>query len=271
MIGPSASMLRAALLSVLAVSGCTWLAEPLAREELPDALAADVCNDVADGLIALDAFVRDPAACCSTSPLEDVASCRELVTPPLRASLDAAIAAGLRWSSECAERMIGDEDGQECPDPASGGLLSCALDCQLLHGDQPEGAACEAYGHRMSDCAQGLVCGADRVCHQPCELPFVAPEDGYCGVARGMWFVTCDVGLACNAEGRCQVAQPVGGPCGSDGECAVGSWCDAGSGTCASDLAGQSACERHEQCVWDVCKDGRCFEPESPACGRWGW
>jgi hypothetical protein len=204
------------------------------------------------------------------APIESFEQCHDLVVSRWVVSRDAAVEAGLVLSSSCIETLAGKE-ALDCPSLASGTFATCEDDCQIFYGDQPEGAACEAYGHRMSDCAQGLVCGADRVCHQPCEIPFVAPEGGFCGAARGMWFVQCDAGLSCSADGLCEAALPLGGPCSEDVDCAIGGWCDASVGACAGDYAGGTACERHEQCTSDVCKAATCFEPESPECGRWAW
>jgi hypothetical protein len=215
-------------------------------------------------------FEQQVCACgaeCGDFPFDDDVLCANRVGPIAQEAVERSEQAHLRYDEPCMEAVL----AADCPHPESGGFLSCEDDCQIFYGDQPEGAACEAYGHRMSDCAQGLVCGADRVCHQPCEIPFVAPEGGFCGAARGMWFVECDAGLSCNADGICEAALPLGGPCSEDVDCAIGGWCDASVSACVGDYTGGTACERHEQCTSDVCKAGACFEPESPECGRWAW
>ncbi|MFV8751409.1 hypothetical protein ACNOYE_12765 [Nannocystaceae bacterium ST9] len=239
-------------------------------ELVPAFVGAEICEDVADW-ISTDSqgvnHLRAPADCCTNPPFDSSDSCEALVESHLEASRDAALEAGLIYAADCLDEMLADP---QCPNPTSGSFLACEDDCPIFHGDRPEAAECESFGHRMSDCARGLVCGADRVCHPPCELPFVAPAQGFCGPGRGMWFVTCDAGLACSDEGICQPAQPLGAPCDAATACAVGGWCDP-SDTCVADLPAGSLCTDHDQCEADICKDGACFEPESFACGRWGW
>jgi hypothetical protein len=272
-------MVRAGLLASLVgicFGGC-WgfpvVHKEATEENLPEIMARKICSSVSGTSDSLGYQLGAP--CCGEAVFASSEQCLDVVGARWVESRDAAaMTAGLVFSAVCVEALASarmDATTLDCPSLASGTFATCEDDCQIFHGDQPEGAACEAYGHRMSDCAQGLVCGADRVCHQPCEIPFIAPEGGFCGAARGMWFVQCDAGLSCNAEGLCEAAQPLGGPCSADVDCAIGGWCDASVGACASDNAGGTACERHEQCTSDVCKAGVCFEPESPECGRWAW
>jgi hypothetical protein len=252
--GPFGVLVTLVMVAGVAVAGC--LGEPLETPLLPQWIH--------------EVFELQACACaeeCVDFPFDNYDPCAMRVGPIMEDAIARSEQAGLRYAESCAQTLF----SVDCPNLESGGFLPCEDDCQIYYGEQPEGAACEAYGHRMSDCAQGLVCGADRVCHQPCEIPFIAPEGGFCGAARGMWFVQCDAGLSCNAEGLCEAAQPLGGPCSEDVDCAIGGWCDASVGACAGDYAGGTACERHEQCTSDVCKAGACFEPESPECGRWAW
>lgn len=204
--------------------------------------------------------------CCEDSHLSpgcDEAKVREY----LRASIEAAEAAGLIFDPDSFAA-----GNHTCSEVAEfGSVLQCGPDSQIYHGHQSEGAPCESVGHRMSDCAQGLVCGADRVCHQPCDIPHVAPENGFCGPVRGMWFVTCGPGLVCDDDNEtCQPAPAVDEECLSPTTiCATEAWCE--SGTCAVDLPGGSACNDHSQCQSDECRDGICYEPTSAVCGRWAW
>jgi hypothetical protein len=204
------------------------------------------------------------SGCCEDLPVSQ--GCNEGSIPAhLRASVEAAEAAGLIFDGNA----ISSPDFT-CSEIAEfGSILQCGPWSQLYYGDQPEGAPCDAVGHRMSDCVQGLVCGADRVCHQPCDIPHVASENQFCGPARGMWFVTCEPGLACDVLGTCQPAQAVGEECLSPTSCATEGWCD--SGTCVADLPGGNPCNDHAQCQSDECLDGMCYEPTSAVCGRWAW
>jgi hypothetical protein len=204
--------------------------------------------------------------CCS-----DVCYFGEPIVAHLEVSRDVALAAGLSYNPNW-QSCLTDWWTNECSEiPEMGSIFTCEQDCSIFYGDQPEGAACEAVGHRMSDCRQGLVCGADRVCHQPCEAPLVAYENDYCGPKRGMWFVSCDTGLACIGDGTCQPAQPTNSPCDATTACAVGNWCDEAAGICVSELPDGSSCAEHEQCISQICWEGFCFHPESAVCGRWAW
>jgi len=253
--------LRVILAGCLVVVGC--VGEPVGKlptpDQVPSGIAGELCGDVSSSSRLVD-------PCCSDPPFKEMKDCRDLVEPHLEASVQAAMAAGLTYSVECLFASV--KGG--CTDATSGSLLRCEDSCQVFFGDQPEGAACEAVGHRMSDCQPQLVCGADRTCHDPCELSFIAPEGGFCGPQRGMWFVTCDTGLACTADGTCQPAQPFGAPCDAMTLCAVGGWCDE-TGTCAAQLAGGSSCDADVQCSSGICRDDTCYEPESSACARSAW
>lgn len=207
---------------------------------------------------------------CAIVIFARIGDCDAVVLPALDDSMSAAIDAGLHFSDPCLDAARTVAFAGTPPDAATGTWLSCADDCQFFYGDQPEGAPCESYGHRMSDCALDLVCAPDRTCHQPCDYSFVALLGGYCGSERGMWFVRCDVGLRCTM-GTCEQGAAIGAACDAASPCADEGWCDSSSSTCMADLPGGSACEDHPQCASDLCVDGACVEPESLECGRWGW
>jgi len=239
---------------------------PFSETNMPHGLTGAVCA-------AASGHHYPP--CCGADdrdrPFEDSIDCRESpVGDHISKSADAARAAGLTYDGYCVYDII-KVNWSECLDFGSGSFLGCDRDCQIYYGEVGEGAACEAYGHRMSDCQQGLVCAPDRSCHQACDHAFVAPEDGYCGPTRGMWFVACDLGLACDDEGICRPAAAVGEACDAATACAIGGWCEPLSGACVAGLAAGSPCTAHEQCGSEVCKEGVCFAPESPVCGRWAW
>lgn len=241
--------------------------EPPPPDEVPNWFGAELCGDISP---TSPPFLDEP--CCAEPPFEDIDDCRAVVEPHLEASVVAATEAGLTYSAECLLATMRDDiiGRPECADATSGSLLPCEDSCQVFFGTQPEGANCEAIGHRMSDCEQGLVCGADRVCRNACELSFIALEGGFCGPQRGMWFVTCDAGLACAADGTCQAAQPIGAPCDAMTACAADGWCD-DTNVCAAKLPGGSPCITDAQCSSNICKDEQCYEPESPVCARSAW
>lgn len=220
-------------------------------ESVPGFLAQRVCQTSSD--------------CCE---LPYVPACEDPrpAGASLAAGLDAALAANLTWDDAPFPSWP-----PECSDVVSNGsVLACSGATQFFYGTQPEGATCEAYGHRMSDCQQGLACGADRVCHLACDVPQVAYENDFCGPERGMWFVSCAPGLACFPDGVCRVGQALGDGCTEAEPCAVG-WCDESTNTCVADLPDDSPCEDHVQCESKYCWEGTCYAAPTQLCGRWGW
>lgn len=234
--------------------------EYLAAQDLPEVMGYWTCVHVSD--------LDPPFHECSAKPFSSAAQCENVVRPIFEDSVQAALDAGLHYSPECVDRV---NDFFGPPQATSGTWLDCERDCQFLHGDQPEGASCESFGHRMSDCAQGLVCAPDRTCHQPCGYSFVSPVGGFCGPARGMWFVTCEPGLVCGPDGICEPAAGVGAACDAATACAVEGWCNPDSSVCEPRLTAESPCGAHEHCLSDLCVDGICVEPQWFECGRWGW
>jgi hypothetical protein len=205
---------------------------------------------------------------CVPEPFSVPKACSETVEPYFEDSVQAAMEAGLHYAESCLGRL---EEFEGPPKETSGTWLDCEHDCQFFYGELPEGASCESFGHRMSDCAQGLVCAPDRTCHPPCDYSFTAPEGGFCGPARGMWFVICDAGLACGAEGTCEPAASLGAACGATTGCAVEGYCDPDTSSCMPRLTAGGACQEHEQCVSELCIEGTCIQPQWLECGRWGW
>ncbi|WP_146660765.1 hypothetical protein [Enhygromyxa salina] len=225
--------------------------EWLVPESVPGHLADNMCS------IAFD--------CCDAA---HIPVCEH--PAPVKASgvagLDAALAANLTWDERPLQSWI-----PECSvTVANGSYLPCSGATQFFYGAQPEGATCEAFGHRMSDCQQGLACGADRVCHKACDVPKVAYENHFCGFERGMWFVSCAAGLTCFPDGVCRPGQALGDLCAEAEPCAVG-WCDEVSSTCVAGLPNDSPCVSDRQCESNYCWEGACYAGSMPVCGRWGW
>lgn len=228
-------------------------------EDVPSSLGGLACHPHTEN-----------SECCSNDLFPIIGFCLDKVEPYIDASVELANSDGLVYSLECMERMISEKP--KCAMISStGNLLPCEIDCQIFFGTVEAGAPCEAVGFHMSDCQQGLLCGADRVCHDPCDTPLVAPEDGFCGPVRGMWFVECDAGLACDAAGRCVLAQPLGAACDSMSPCAAGTWCQPSTASCIAQAPAGDPCTHDDECQSRVCSEGACYQPESPECGRWAW
>jgi hypothetical protein len=244
-------------ITVVACPGKPHVDHDPTPEDVPMVLGGMVCNLLSE-------------SCCADMLFQFTGGCLNKVEGPIETSVELAIEQGLTYSLECIERTI--SESSICPMiSTSGRLLPCEIDCQIYFGDVAAGEPCEAIGYRMSDCQQGLVCGPDRVCQDSCDVSLVAPEGGFCGPARGMWFVECDAGLACGAEGTCELAQPLGAACDSTTPCATGTWCAPGADSCTAAVPEGSSCTVDDECPSRACRDGWCFEPESPECGRWAW
>jgi hypothetical protein len=82
-------------------------------------------------------------------------ACSETVQPYFEDSVQAALGAGLHYAEDCFGRL---EEFEGPPKETSGTWLDCEHDCQFFHGEMPEGASCESFGHRMSDCAPKASC-----------------------------------------------------------------------------------------------------------------
>ena len=250
------------LLGSLGLGGCEFgmTDGPIRVELVASSLEGSVCHVSA----------QSNFTCCQDSevPFDLAGECRDAVSGPITDSVDAARNAGLTYDAHCVDEVL---RGTGCMNLESGTFASCEQDCQIFHGQGQEAAPCIAYGHRMSDCAQGLICAPDGSCHQPCDYDLVAPAGGYCGPARGMWFVTCAAGLACSSEGLCEPGVALGDSCAGGLSCAVGGWCEPQTEACVADLPDGTTCTEHEQCASKVCKQGACLAPDSPTCGRWAW
>jgi hypothetical protein len=139
---------------------------------------------------------------------------------------------------------------------------ACDEACAVYHGSAVLGEPCELVGRHMSTCAEHLVCGADEVCHAPCDAPEFALAGQRCGAALGL---DCVAGLACAASGRCVDAAVIGSACDPELPCDADAWCGA-SGVCEARLADGQPCESHEQCLARLCEAGSCVAPTLPYC-----
>lgn len=150
--------------------------------------------------------------------------------------------------------------------------VSCEQECQVYFGDAEAGEPCERAGRRMSTCAQGLVCGADDVCHAPCDAPLEIPIGAACGYRAGFQREGCAAGLVCSADpGTCVVAPATGTACDPTAPvCAQTDGCFADTSMCTPRLAMGEPCSAHGECVTNVC-DQTCLPPDSYACANFRW
>jgi hypothetical protein len=218
------------------------------------------------------AFCGAPLVDCGTCAhrmWDDSQVCEDTIAPLAEIWIQGAQDAGLAYDGGCAGRIVTAWLTQ-CPTEPENGWLGCDEECQFYHGDVPVGGACEIIGRRMSNCAQGLACGVDGVCHSPCELPSIATLGQACGVDQGIFVTPCDDGLAC-AEGTCVEGLGEGEPCGSEAPCVSGLWCASGDNQCQLRLPPGAACTSHESCEFSVCDGEICIEQQPLYCSEPTW
>ncbi len=201
---------------------------------------------------------------CLARAWSDTLACVDEVTPWAESWAEAAKQAGLTYDRACVDR-IWTTWASECPSDPELGWIGCADECQFYHGDAGTGEACEVYGMRMSSCNQGLVCGVDRTCHEPCDAPGPGGLGEACGLAYGSAGVSCSDGLACVA-GACIEAANTGEPCSPELACDSASFCDPETSQCQARLPPGAECSDHEMCEFGVCVDGACVAEQPRFC-----
>ncbi len=179
---------------------------------------------------------------CGCMQLNDVNSCQNSIQNDATQTQEQANSLGLAFDVDCyLDRLdeVVDVLGCRSATDVAGEyeqLLLCGS-CDVVHGDKPEGAACQTVqvsgfvSANAGDCAPGLRC-----------------LGGFCLDA-------------------CRQRAP-GEPCTldlSDGStttyaCAGGS-CDANTGTCVAGFADGQACNYNEQCSSGWCRQAVCGGP----------
>jgi hypothetical protein len=171
--------------------------------------------------------------------------------------------AGLYYNDECAQFLNATNGG--CPTQSATDWVDCEHECQHYYGEAVEGEACQIYGHRMSNCALGLACGVDGICHLPCDVPTTAVLGQRCGVEWGVLNTPCVASLVCG-EGVCTVGGELGVGCGPGSPCGADLWCD--NSTCTALVEPGGACSRHEMCESLICEANTCRQPQASYCSE---
>ncbi len=206
------------------------------------------CND-GGGLSAQDApTVIANAACdwfysCNCANLDDarfssIEDCRLEVAGEVQDGIDEGEAAGLSFSSECAQRVVDLIDTLGCAtlgelilDPRKLGAALEIQDCKLYYGERGAGQHCTALEHSNGDdCVPEYAC-IDGVCQ-------VVANDLRPGDSCMPQDSRCATGLVCldingGTDPKCETLPSVGETCkGTLDLCEVQYYCEQSSKTC---------------------------------------
>lgn len=188
---------------------------------------------------------------CAPPPFVDMDACVTSFNNEIEQYKMLATASGLTYDQGCVDQgtsLFTDklECGLDFPD-----ITECNY-CAIIHGSQPEGAACTDQGG-LSDCARNLQC-ADAVCVDPCKRlsagETCADDGGGVGIcADGLY---CDFGDTL----MCTPLIAEGGACPKFQGCAEGLTCD---GSVCKALPGEGEtctleCKEGLTCDGGVCK-----------------
>lgn len=125
----------------------------------------------------------------------------------------------------------------ECPETGC-----CVGTCKATQETAAAGGACG----RTLDCADGLVCGLDQVCHAPAGEGQPCRSDPECQTGLGC------VGASGNGPGDCRALPHTGEPCPYLRCADAGQRCDATSHTCVAIGQPGDACPRGDECARDL-------------------
>ena len=146
----------------------------------------------------------------------------------LTVNLDSAaqlnIVAGLSFDGDCADRAAAVIKDIACGVALGEPDAECEAPCKVWHGPVGKGATCTTV-NGSDNCEQGLACGGDGVCIDPCAEPKVPKIGEVCGGLLG-----CEEGAYCELDSLTPICQPLpvaGQPCTeSQSWCAEGLLCD---------------------------------------------
>lgn len=133
---------------------------------------------------------------------------------------------GLSFDGDCADEAAAKIKELSCGVTLGDPDAECAAPCKLWYGPMGKGATCTAV-NGFDNCKQGLTCGNEGVCTDPCAEPTLPKIGEVCGQLLG-----CVEGAFCNTDVDlnpvCQILPAAGLPCtAQDSLCAEGLICDA--------------------------------------------
>ena len=227
-----------------------------------------ICCGCPDGDIS-DPVVFD-VVCCSCSDA-DRAECAGHANSAYLVWAAKAESIGLKLNRDCKERLVDWHPLElSCPADPKPWLQGCENSCSVYFGTASLGEACELVGPHMSSCRDGLQCGADEACHEPCDAPTVATLGQPCSYGRGVGAVTCEPGSRCGGTGACIAAPQPGEPCDDEGRCDTQGYCQ--GGTCLARKPEGTECSADDECGSGYCPGAYTCAASAPVtCTRWLW
>jgi hypothetical protein len=179
-----------------------------------DAYVDEAAKDVCDKVIACS---------CEYPNGANLEHCLGQLTVTLDSTSQLNLVEGLSFDGDCADKAIAEFDKIGCGVTPFEPDAKCEAPCKLWYGPVGKGGTCSG-GH--DNCKQGLVCGNDSICVDPCAKPKLPKVGEVCGSLLG-----CIEGAFCDLENGLNpvcVPLPIAGqPCATDSSlCAAGLYCD---------------------------------------------
>jgi hypothetical protein len=209
---------------------------------------------------------------------------------------------GLSFDGDCADEAVAAIKELGCGVNIADPDAKCTAECKLWYGPMGKGATCVNV-EGFDNCKQGLRCGSEGVCIDPCAEPKLPKIGEVCGTLLGcVEGAFCDTASSINAV--CQPLPAAGQPCtpqeercleglicdtsdpdvrvcvvppgvGAEcilGQCATGLFCDnaAMPAVCAAPPTLGAACLGFCQAPYVCSADLVCIEPPPQVCGYYG-
>lgn len=132
---------------------------------------------------------------------------------------------GLSFDGDCADEALTQIKDVGCGVLVGDPEAKCEAPCKIWYGPVSKGGTCASV-NGFDNCKQGLTCGADSVCVNPCAKPDVPGIGEVCGSLLG-----CVEGAYCDINAGltpvCQALPTASQPCTKpEGLCAEGLFCD---------------------------------------------
>lgn len=289
---PLLTLLATALLGTSLLVGCKN--DKLSSQEYVDKFTVDVCQAIVE--------------CNCEYPYGQLYDhCLAQLVTNGEALVELNDVEGLSFDGECAQQAIDNINELGCSVPVGDPDAECEQPCKIWHGPMGEGGTCTSV-NGYDNCKQGLVCGGDGVCVNPCAEPDLPNLNELCAPQYG-----CDEGLYCDAETTpltptCAALPNEGEPCidsaffgylcnedlfcddvtdpdaptcaalpGLDEECPdlacqEGLYCDTAAMpfVCADIPTLGEDCPNFQCDAPYQCEEGTCVEPDPAVCGYYG-
>lgn len=185
------------------------------KETSVDAYVDGSAQDICDAVLACNCEYPNGAL---------LEHCVAELTIDLDAQAQLNLVEGLSFDGDCADEALSAIKELACGVEVGDPDAACQAPCKLWHGPVGKGGTCTSI-NGSDNCGQGLVCGGDGACVDPCAEPKRPAIGEVCGPTLG-----CVEGAFCNTDSDlsplCQALPQVGQPCTDDLQCADNLVCD---------------------------------------------